>query len=94
MKRIGGGSEYGITYDKAAFKSLLLHEATGKRTRPPPGIQNAIHTVNSGFWVGGLIVVCVQTLEAALCERARTQKQDSHVCTVTATLTGCRPGVF
>lgn len=53
MKRIRGSSEYGITYDKAAFKSLLLHEATGKRTRPPPGIQNAIRTVNSGLWVVG-----------------------------------------
>lgn len=50
MKRNGGGSKYGITYDKAAFKSLLLHEATGKRTHPPPGIENAIHTVNLGLW--------------------------------------------
>lgn len=91
---MGGGSEYGITYDKAAFKSLLLHEAIGKRAHPPPGIQNAIHTVNSGSWVGGLIVVCVQTLEAALYARACAQKQDSHVCTVRATLTGCWPGVF
>ena len=63
---MGGGSEYGIAYDKAAFKALLLHEATGKRTRPPPDTQNAIHTVNSGLWVGGLIVVCVQTRGGAL----------------------------
>lgn len=28
-----------MTYNKAAFKSLLLHEATGKGTRPPRGIQ-------------------------------------------------------
>lgn len=93
MKRIGGGSEYSITYDKAAFKSLLLHEATGKRTRPPPGIQNAIRTVN---WLvgGGLIVVCVQTLRAALYERAPAQKLAGHMCAVMAALTGCRPGVF
>lgn len=70
MRRIGGGSEYGIIYDKVAFKSLLLREAIGKRTRPPPGIQNAIHSINSGLWVGGLIVVCVQTRRRALYERA------------------------
>lgn len=33
-----------MTYNKAAFKSLLLHEATGRGTRPPPGIQSAIHS--------------------------------------------------
>lgn len=85
MRRIGGGSEYGITYDKVAFKSLLLREAIGKRTHPPPGIQNAIHSVNSGLWVGGLIVVCVQTHRGALYERAMF---------ALATLTGCWPGVF
>lgn len=33
MKGIGGGSERGITYDKAASKSLLLHGAIGRRPR-------------------------------------------------------------
>lgn len=56
MRRTGGDSEYGITYDKAAFKSLLLHEATGQRTPPPPGVQTAIRTVSSGLWEGGFVV--------------------------------------
>lgn len=44
MKRSGGGSEYGITHDKAAFTALLLPEATGQRPCPPPGTQNAIRS--------------------------------------------------
>lgn len=58
MKRTGGGSECGITYDKAAFTALLLPEATGQRTCPPPGTQNAIHRVNPGPWEGVHGAVC------------------------------------